>query len=311
MSAAPERTVFSAEELIGGSSRLLELTPPARLCVLGNPVAHSRSPEFHNAALRACGIDAQYIRVETPEDRLADCLRALPARGFVGANVTIPHKASALQLVDEVDPHAMRAGGVNTILCEGSRLRGFSTDGPGLVRALQSEFYVDLRNLRVMILGAAGGAGRAIAAQCAEERCDRLVLVNRTPGKLLALIEELQPLFTDERLRGPSDRLCAIAWEDGPLREALGTVDIIINASSVGMKRTDPAAIPASLLDASMLVYDTVYASGKSALIEAAESVGARAASGLSMLLHQGALSFEIWFGREAPIDVMRAALGD
>jgi shikimate dehydrogenase len=299
--------VYTAADLRSGV--LAGLTPPAKLSVFGDPVAHSKSPGFHNAALKACGIDAQYVKIHVRPEELADAFRALPGAGLLGTNVTIPHKAGALAAVDEADDYARKAGAVNTVAVSDNRLIGFNTDGPGLVRAIREEFYVDLRDLRVMVLGAGGGAGRAIAVQCAMENCERLVLVNRTAEKAQDLAKELAPYFRSDRLIGPIDRIQAIPLDDRALQAQLAHTDLVINASSVGMKRTDPPLIPAGLLTANLIVYDTVYASGKSRLLEDAEAAGARGANGLSMLLHQGALSFEIWFNRPAPIDAMRAAL--
>jgi shikimate dehydrogenase len=223
--------------------------------------------------------------------------------------VTIPHKAGALATVDEAEDYARKSGAVNTVVVDGEKLIGFNTDGPGLLRALREEFYADLRDLRVMLLGAGGGAGRAIAVQCALESCERLVLVNRTFEKASSLARELSPYFRSDRLVGPAERLEAIPHQERALREQLAKTDLVINATSIGMKRTDPALVPAGLLTPNLMVYDTVYATGKTRLIEDAEAAGARAVNGLSMLLHQGALSFEIWFGRAAPLEVMRAAL--
>jgi shikimate dehydrogenase len=302
-------TVYEANQLITNGDSFRSLTPPARLSVFGDPVAHSKSPAFQNAALRFCGIDAQYVKIHARPDELSDALRALPAAGFLGTNVTIPHKAGALATVDESDDYARKSGAVNTVLVDGRKLIGFNTDGPGLLRALREEFYADLRDLRVMLLGAGGGAGRAIAMQCAMEGCERLVLVNRTFEKARSLAHELSPYFRSDRLVGPAERLEAIPHEGRALREQLAKSDLVINATSVGMKRTDPALVPAGSLTPNLMVYDTVYAAGKTHLIEDAEAAGARVANGLSMLLHQGALSFEIWFGRAAPLEVMRAAL--
>jgi shikimate dehydrogenase len=301
--------VYTAEDLIHGGEVFSRLSPPARLSVFGDPVAHSKSPAFHNAALQSVGIDAQYVKIHVTPDRVLAAFRALPAAGFLGTNVTIPHKAAALAAVDESDDYARRAGSVNTVAVQGERLLGFNTDGPGLVRALREEFSVDLRDLRVVLLGAGGGAGRAIAVQCALESCERLVLVNRTVEKAQALAAELAQNFRTDRLVGPIERLVAIGFEEAALREQLAHADLVINASSVGMRRTDAPLIPASLLSPSLLVYDTVYASGRSRLLEDAAAAGARCANGLSMLLHQGALSFEIWFNRAAPLEVMRKAL--
>lgn len=296
-----------AAALHDGSLRAL--VPPARLGVFGDPVAHSRSPDFQNAALRACGLDLQYLRLHVTAEEFPAALRALPAAGFLGANVTLPHKPAALATVDEADDYARRSGAVNTILVEGERLRGFNTDGPGFVRALREEFSADLRDLRVLILGAGGGAGRAIAVQCALERCERLVLVNRTFEKARSLAAELAAHFRSDRLLGPAERLAAIPHEVAAIRAEIEHVDLVVNATTIGMKRSDPGALPPALLTANLMVYDAVYAPGKSRLVTDAESAGARAAGGLSMLLHQGALAFEIWFDRAAPLAAMRAAL--
>ena len=302
-------TIYEANQLITNGESFRSLVPPARLSVFGDPVAHSKSPGFQNAALRSCGIAAQYVRIHTLPDELSAALRALPTAGFLGTNVTIPHKAGALATVDEAEDYARKSGAVNTVVVDGEKLIGFNTDGPGLLRALREEFYADLRDLRVMLLGAGGGAGRAIAVQCALESCERLVLVNRTFEKASSLAQELSPYFRSDRLVGPAERLEAIPHQERALREQLAKTDLIINATSIGMKRTDPALVPAGLLTPNLMVYDTVYATGKTRLIEDAEAAGARVANGLSMLLHQGALSFEIWFGRAAPLEVMRAAL--
>ena len=227
----------------------------------------------------------------------------------MGANVTIPHKSAAWGNVVEADAYARASGSVNTIVVSGEKLMGFNTDGPGLVRAIREEFSVDLRDLRVVLLGAGGGAGRAIAFQCAMERCERLVLVNRTLEKICPLANELAPYFQSEKLSGPAERIVAIPFDDEALRRELENADILINATSLGMKRTDPPVISPALLTANLLVYDTVYAGGTSRLLEDAAAAGARCANGLGMLLHQGALSFEIWFNRAAPLEEMRRAL--
>jgi shikimate dehydrogenase len=211
--------------------------------------------------------------------------------------------------VDEADAYARASGSVNTIVVNGEKLMGFNTDGPGLVRAIREEFNVDMRDLRVVLLGAGGGAGRAIAVQCAMERCERLVLVNRTLEKVRSLALELAPFFHSDRLSGPADRIVAIPFDDDLLRRELENADIIINATSLGMKHTDAPAISPALLTANLVVYDTVYAGGTSRLLQDASAAGARCANGLSMLLHQGALSFEIWFNRAAPLEEMRRAL--
>ncbi len=303
------KDTYALEDLRDWPTATAGEQPPLKLAVFGDPVAHSASPPMHNAALAALGIDARYCRLHIRPEELATALRLLPAQGFIGVNCTIPHKAAALPLMDRVDEHALRIGVVNTVVVEGERLIGFNTDGPGLVRAIRADFGVDLRDLRVMVLGAGGGAGRAIAMQCGIEQCERLVLVNRTPEKARELAAELAPFFRGPRVSGPGDRLGVAAWEEHALREQIGHTDLIINCTSVGMKSSDPSPLPSALLQPHLMVYDTIYTARRTRLMQAAEEAGARSANGLSMLLHQGALSFEIWFNREAPLAEMRAAL--
>src|SRR2546421_10354119 len=280
-----------------------DINPPIRLGVFGDPVAHSLSPEMQNAALRACKIDMQYARFHIRANELRSALLSFRELDFVGINLTVPHKIAAFGQIDEADEFAHRCGAVNTIRCRDRKMTGSNTDGEGFLRAIRSEFSVDVRDLRVMILGAGGGTGQAIAWQCALENCERLVLVNRTFEKATALVEKLRPFFAGPRVLGPATRLKAVSWEETALRAQMADVDLIVNATPVGMNSSDPAPIPARLLAPHHIIFDAVYGSSKTSLLRAAGEAGARGANGLSMLLHQGALAFEIWFDREAPID--------
>ncbi|PWU09375.1 MAG: shikimate dehydrogenase [Verrucomicrobia bacterium] len=299
---------FSAADLIHNNLR--DLTPPAKAAVFGDPIRHSRSPEMHNAALQVAGIDAQYIRIHVRKEDLAASLRALPTAGFVGANITIPHKIETLKLLDQIDDHARILGAVNTVSVESNhQLKGYNTDGPGLVRAVREEFQVDISDLRILILGAGGGAGQAIAAQCVLEGCERLVLANRSLDKIQALKKRLEPFLLNERLQGPTDRLIAIGLDESSLARELPRIDLLINTTSVGLSASEPQLIPKHILSPHLLVYDTVYSSAKTRLLADAEAKGARVANGLSMLLHQGALAFEIWFHRSPSLAAMRRGL--
>jgi shikimate dehydrogenase len=160
-----------------------------------------------------------------------------------------------------------------------------------------------------MVLGAGGGAGSAAALQCALEKCPRLVLVNRTENKAHDIAKRASALLHTDRLEGPEDPVTVIPLEVSDLREQLTRTDLVINATSLGMKRTDPRLIPAALLTPDLMVYDMIYRPAVTRLLEDAQNAGARTANGLSLLLHQGALSLEIWLNRPAPIDVMRRAL--
>ena len=171
------------------------IDPPIRLGVFGDPVAHSLSPQMQNAALGACDIHMQYACFHIRANELRSALLFLRRLDFVGINLTVPHKIGAFTQVDEADESATRAGAVNAIRVRDEKLIASNTDSEGFLRAIRTEFSIDLRDLRVMIIGAGGGTGRAIAWQCALENCERLVLVNRTLEKAIALAEQLRPFF--------------------------------------------------------------------------------------------------------------------
>ena len=286
-----------------------DLDPPIRLGIFGDPIAHSLSPQMQNAALRACGMEMQYARFHIRASELRSALLFLRKLGFVGINLTVPHKIAAFIQIDEADESATRTGAINTIRVRDEKLIGSTTDGDGFLRAIRTEFSIDLRDLRVMIIGAGGGTGRAIAWQCALENCERLVLVNRTLAKASKLVDKLGPCFTGARVLGPAARLEAIALDETALRAQLADIDLIVNATPLGMNPSDPTPIPTRLIAPHHIVFDCIYGSSKTALLRATEAAGARGANGLSMLLYQGALSFSIWFNRDAPIEPMRAAL--
>lgn len=285
-----------------------DVDPPIRLGVFGDPIEHSLSPQMQNAALRDCKIDMHYARFHIRAEELEEAFSLLRTLDFVGINLTVPYKIAALQLIDEADDATKQIGAINTVVVENGKLIGFNTDAPGFARATRGEFSVDLRDLRVLLLGA-GGVGRAIAVQCARENCERLALVNRDFEKAKALAQELAPFFSGARVLGPVARLEAVPWKDDALRFQIANTDLVVNATSLGMQRNEPSPLPSSILAPHLMIYDTIYTAERTSLLAAAADAGARGTNGLSMLLHQGALAFEIWFRREAPIDVMRAAL--
>ena len=315
------KKIYTLEDLRSWPTVTADEPVPLRLAVLGDPVAHSASPPMQNAALAACGIDAHYCRLHIRPEEFGAALRLLAEKKFIGVNCTIPHKGAALAAVDEADENARRAGGVNTIVFGADgKLRGFSTDGPGFARAVHEEFEVELRAMRVLVLGAFGGAGRAVAVQCAIEGARGLALINRNVEKLQLLqdiiaarsgqsVKRQQPLHDVITAFYPRERLTVGPWEDAALARALDVSDLIVNCSALGMKPDDPSPILATMLAPRHLLYDTIYTAARTPLMRAADSAGARSANGFSMLLHQGALAFEHWFRRPAPLEVMRAAL--
>ncbi|MEO0448339.1 MAG: shikimate dehydrogenase, partial [Verrucomicrobiota bacterium] len=223
---------------------------------------------------------------------------------------TSPHKVAVAEAVDEVEPLAQKIGAVNTILFSEGKTVGFNSDAPGFRQAIREAFSVDLSDLQIMLLGAAGGAGMAATYQCAEERCERLVLVNRTRSKAEALAKELEPSLTKGRFVGPVPRLEVISWEDEEaIGQALDHVDLVVNCTNVGMKRSDPPLLPRNVLQPHHLLFDMVYQPARTTFLKDGEGEGARTGNGLGMLLWQGVISFEYWLNVQPPVEAMRKAL--
>ena len=302
------KEIYTLADLKDWKKATRNVDPPVRLGVIGDPVAHSLSPQMQNAALQACDIKMQYARFHIFPNELEVALRTIGELDFAGVNVTVPHKIAAVSYLQDLDENARRAGAVNGIAISDKKMRGFNTDGRGFSQAIREDFSVDLRDLRVLVLGA-GGAARAIALQCARENCERLVVANRTFEKAKTLTDELRDFFAGPRVLGPVARLQAIPWEETAFRFQIANLDLIVNTTPLGLNRADSSPLPARLLAPHLMIYDTIYSNKHTPLMSAAREAGARGANGLSMLLHQGALAFETWFGRDAPIDAMRAAL--
>lgn len=274
---------------------------PIRFGVLGHPVAHSLSPQMQEAAFAHEKISARYGRFEIPPDELRDALRLMGELGFGGANLTVPHKVAALDLVESTDANARRAGAVNTVIFDNGKSRGFNTDGTGFSRAIAEEFDRGLRDLQVLVLGA-GGAARAIAAQCLEDGVSHLAVWNRTAARALEMRAQLLGYYETapiEIIESTPDALSA----------SVARADLIINATSVGLRSDDPPLISRAAFTNRHFVYDTIYRPSRTRLLEEAAAAGAATANGLSMLLHQGAAAFTLWTSRPAPLDVMRDAL--
>ena len=296
------KRVHSIEDLASRGILDAGFGKPARLAVLGWPVAHSASPQMHQPALDALGIDARYIRLEVEPGRIPEAFARMRALGFIGCNVTVPHKFDALAHCDEVHPDARSLGAVNTVRFDPDATRGFNTDGPGFARAIDEDFGVSLDGLRVAIAGAGGGAGQAIASQCALSGAARLVLVNRS-------LEKLGPMIDKLRESGLATEMQALSFADSSLAEQCLDCDLIVNTSSVGLKEGDPSVLTADCLKPGQMVYDTIYQPPLTPLLALAARCGCRTSNGLSMLLHQGVLAFRHWFPQSDPLEVMRAAL--
>jgi shikimate dehydrogenase len=279
---------------IDGSTRIVG--------VFGFPVRHTASPPMHNAAFDHLGMNWRYLAFEVDPARLRGALRGICDLNFAGVNLTVPHKILAADIVDEMDKEARLLGAVNTVVVAGRELQGYNTDGHGLSRALREDFGMELRGRRVLILGA-GGAGRAVAMQCARKGAAALFLANRTMSKAQAIVAEV-------RKAAPHAFTVALPLDSVHIAKHLDEVDLVINATSLGLRPTDPPPLNGFPPRCKWLkVYDTIYRPSETRLLELARKAGAKTANGLSMLLHQGARAFELWTGRRAPVAVMRRAL--
>ena len=283
---------------------------PTPYAVLGHPVAHSLSPGFQLAAFAAIGKDAQYVKIDVAPEELPAAVEKMKQIGFGGWNITVPLKIEMHDLCDELDDQAKLFGAVNTAVHQDGKIIGFNTDGIGWANGIREDFHVDVPDLRIMILGAGGGAGRALAKYTAQQRAERLVLVNRTFDKVAELAEELKPFYAgDDKLEGPHDRCTPLAFDVNRIAEELGSCDLLVNTTSVGLKLTDPELLPAHAIPPHLLVYDSIYRPARTRLLQNAEGRGARISNGLSMLLYSGAAAFSIWTGQSAPVDAMRTKL--
>ncbi|MFQ3670194.1 MAG: prepilin peptidase [Verrucomicrobiia bacterium] len=211
-----------------------------RYGVIGHPVAHSLSPQMQLAAFAACELTASYVRIDIPPDQLPSAVQTLRDLNFSGWNCTLPHKVALANLVDELADSAQAMRAVNTVLRdESGRLIGFNTDGDGWVRAIRDVFYVDVRDLRILILGA-GGTGQALARQAALEKCERLVIANRSPEKTEALRAELEPLFHTTKLLGAYDRFKILPLDEATIAAELNAIDLVVNTTSLGLRPGNP-----------------------------------------------------------------------
>jgi shikimate dehydrogenase len=275
---------------VGGSTRLVG--------VIGWPVEHSLSPKIHNAAFAALEMDWVYVPLAVPPGRLAEALAGLPALGFVGANVTMPHKTECARLLSDLSEDARRLGAVNTIVVGVDGSTGHNTDAPGFERFLREDAGFDAAGRSALVLGA-GGAARACALTLARGGLASVSVAVREPARAEPLVRALDGLPTKVRV---------IGFRRAEHEQA----DLVVNATPVGAAGE---RLPVPRLGPGTTVVDLLYRPSDTPLLRAARGAGAMAFGGLGLLLHQAALAFELWTGRAAPLPVMSAAalaaLGD
>jgi shikimate dehydrogenase len=254
--------------------------------VIGDPVGHSRSPAMHNAAFDALELDWVYVAFPVRRGEGEVAVRAMATLGLAGLNVTMPHKADAAAACDDLSSEAAALGAVNTVVHADGSLAGHSTDGDGFLRALEDE-GIEVAGQRAVIVGA-GGAGRAITHALGRAGAHVTVAARRPDAARSAA--SLAPAGI------------AVGLDDLPVED----FDVVVNATPIGMGG-EPPPFDTALLHDGQFVFDTVYPV-ETPLLRAARARGLRAAGGLGMLVHQGALSFSLWTGVAPPLEVMRSA---
>lgn len=275
-----------------------------RLGIFGWPVAHSKSPQMHESAARALGIELQYERFEVTPDDLAESIRRKHEAAIDGYNLTVPHKEAVMTLIDEVTPAAQAIGAVNTVVRADGRYVGHNTDAPGLVRSLE-EAGVRVGGARVVVLGA-GGAARAAVVGLSNAGADAITVLSRRPEQSEALSSSLGPRVECNLAAASLDE--AGSWFE--------TATLLVQATSATLESNPgalefAASLPFDALPAEAAVIDMVYKPRKTSVLARAEDRGLTIVDGLGMLLHQGAIAFEMWTGLAPPLDVMRSALND
>lgn len=265
------------------------------LAVIGDPVSHSLSPVIHNGWIDDFGLDAVYVALRVAVGDQALGFEGLRALRLFGANVTVPHKQAACLIADRLDPAASALKAVNVLRWErDGSISGFNTDGFGLVSALD-ESNAGWRSMTgtALVLGA-GGAARAAAWGLAQAGVRRVLIANRTPERA-------------HEVAGISPRCHAFPWED--MGDLFESADLIVNTTTLGMAGAPPFDWPVERAPNHCIVLDAVYAPLETDLLRAARARGMTAVDGLGMLIHQGALSFEIWFGLQPDVRLARARL--
>jgi shikimate dehydrogenase len=274
------------------------MTLPKIYGVIGYPVKHSLSPRMHNAAFKALKINAEYKLFPLREKELGTFLKGLPKKGIFGLNVTVPYKEKVIPYLDKISPLARQAQAVNTIKVVKRKLLGFNTDGKGFLRHLRQDLRFNPRGKSVVVLGAGGGT-KAVLLALAGCRPVSIAIYDIDQRKARKLTAYLKKSFRGLEIRQASS-IDTLGIENA---------DLLVNATPIGLKKSDPLIVSRQFLRRGMLVYDLIYNPAKTKLLKAALKKGSRVSNGLGMLLYQGAESFSIWTGRNAPLEVMRRAL--
>jgi shikimate dehydrogenase len=267
--------------------------------LIGYPLGHSISSVFQQAAFDHCQLDVRYENCETEPLQLEATIGSLRQPSILGANVTIPYKEKVMPFLDELDVHAAQIGAVNTIVNRDGKLLGFNTDAPAFIRALRQDASFECRGKNAVLLGA-GGVARAVGFALIKEGVEYLAVANRTQDRAEALAGSLSGSSAG------ATRVVTLPWRG--LGQKLDHYDLLVNCTSIGMRHgatEGETPLEADAIVKGALICDLVYNPEETPLLREARKAGAFVLGGLAMLIYQGAASFELWAGREAPVDIM------
>lgn len=266
--------------------------------IFGYPVEHTFSPGMHNAAFEKLRMDACYVPFAVRPDDLGEAAKALIPLGLCGLNVTVPHKEKIIASLDELSVEAKLIGAVNTIEIKEGKLIGHNTDGRGFLRSLRDNAGFNPKGKRILIIGS-GGAARAVGFSLALAGAGKIVFTDLDAAKADALVSDIRTKTGRdvESMAGTSAANYAAA------------ADCLINATPLGLKKTDPLPLGGEFIVKNHLVCDLVYNPAETAFLKAAKKRGAKRLPGIGMLLYQGVIAFEIWTGKKAPVSIMKNAL--
>lgn len=271
--------------------------------IFGHPVKHSLSPDMHNSAFNTLGLNSVYVAFDIDPESIEEAARAIRVMGIRGINITIPHKQTIIPYLDEVSPDAKLTGAVNTVKNENGRLSGYNTDVGGFLRAIREDLDFSPEGNTLFLIGA-GGAARAVLSAFCMNGGAVVYITDIIKDKALELANQFKANFqniTIETVELDNQNL---------IEQKLNEADILVNASPAGMDGVGSLDIPLTSLNKNAVVYDLVYKPPDTNLLKEAKQLGHKASGGLSMLLYQGAESFEIWTGENAPVEIMKKALG-
>lgn len=271
------------------------------LGVIGWPVEHSLSPLMHNNNIADLGIDYVYIALPVNPANVKDSLFGLKALGFSGVNVTIPHKQAYIEYMDEISQEVGTIGALNTIHIKDNKFYGYNTDAYGFIEALKNKGNIEVKDKNIIVLGA-GGASRAITTASILNGAKRLAITDVLTDRLAELKNSLEKI-------GADIEIITLTPDDKNIKELAGDSDIVVNASPLGMKKSDPLPINPEFIKSGAFVFDAIYNNGDTELLIESQKRGCRILNGLSMLAYQGARSFEIWTGIKPNVEKMMSIL--